>query len=105
VKALARKSALTYKAKDNAITVVEDFTMETPKTKEFLACMRDLKLEGKKILFVLPENNQHIFLSARNLKAAKVVTVSEMNTYKVLDATNLLLTESALSIIEENLKS
>ena len=104
VKALARKSALTYKAKDNAITVVEDFTMETPKTKDFLAYMRDLNLEGKKILLVLPENNQHVFLSARNLKTAKVVTVPEMNTYKVLDAANLLLTENALAIIEENLK-
>ena len=104
VKALARKSALTYKAKDNAITVIEDFTMETPKTKDFLAYMRDLNLEGKKILLVLPENNQHVFLSARNLKVAKVVTVSEMNTYKVLDAANLLLTENALTIIEENLK-
>ena len=105
VKALARKSALSYKAKDNAITVVEDFTMEAPKTKDFLACMKDLKLEGKKILFVLPENNHFIFLSSRNLKAAKVVTVSEMNTYKVLDAANLLLTENALAIIENNLKA
>jgi len=102
VKALARKSALSYKAKDNAITVVEDFTMEAPKTKEFVAFMRDLKLEGKKILFVLPENNQTVFLSARNLQTTKVVTVPEMNTYKVLDAANLLLTEKALAIIEEH---
>ena len=105
VKALARKSALAYKAKDNAITVIEDFTMDLPKTKDFIAYMKDLKLEGKKILFVLPENNQQVFLSARNLKAAKVVTVSEMNTYKVLDAANLLLTENSLAIIEENLKA
>ena len=105
VKALARKSALAYKAKDNAITVIEDFTMDVPKTKDFIAYMKDLKLEGKKILFVLPENNQQVFLSARNLKVAKVVTVSEMNTYKVLDAANLLLTENSLAIIEENLKA
>ena len=104
VKTLARRSALSYKAKDNAITIVEDFTMEAPKTKDFLNYMKDLKLEGKKILFVLPENNNFVFLSSRNLKTAKVVTVSEMNTYKVLDAANLLLTENALTIIEENLK-
>ena len=105
VKALARRSALSYKAQEHAITVVEDFTMEAPKTKDFIAFMRDLKLEGKKLLFVLPENNQTVFLSARNLKGATVVTVSEMNTYKVLDAVNLLLTENALSIIEEYLKA
>ena len=104
VKTLARRSALSYKAKDSAITIVEDFTMEAPKTKDFLNYMKDLKLEGKKILFVLPENNNFVFLSSRNLKTAKVVTVSEMNTYKVLDAANLLLTENALTIIEENLK-
>ena len=105
VKALARKSALSYKAKDNAITIVEDFTMEAPKTKEFLSFIKDMKLDGKKILFVLPENNNTVFLSARNLKAAKVITVSEMNTYKVLDAANLLLTENSLSIIEQNFKA
>jgi len=105
VKALARKSALSYKAKDNAITIVEDFTMDVPKTKEFLSFIKDLKLEGKKILFVLPENNNTVFLSARNLKAAKVITVSEMNTYKVLDSASLLLTENSLSIIEQNFKA
>jgi large subunit ribosomal protein L4 len=105
VKALARKSALSYKAKENAIVIVEDFTLETPKTKDFIAFMKGLKLDGKKLLFVLPENNQPVFLSARNLKAATIITVSEMNTYKVLDAVNLLLTEKSLSIIEENLKA
>jgi large subunit ribosomal protein L4 len=105
VKALARKSALSYKAQENAITIVEDFTWETPKTKDFLSLVKDLKLKGKKTLFVLPENNQTVFLSARNLKAAKVVTASELNTYKVLDAANLLFTERALSVIEDNLKS
>ena len=105
VKALARKSALSYKAKENAITVVEDFTMDAPKTKEFLAFTKDLKLEGKKILFVLPENNQFVYLSARNLKSADIVTVSQVNTYKVLHAANLLFTESSLGIIENYLKS
>jgi large subunit ribosomal protein L4 len=105
VKALARKSALSYKAKENAITVVEDFIMDAPKTKDFVAFMKDLKLEGKKILMVLPENNKSVYLSARNLKSANIVTVSELNTYKVLDAGNLLLTESSIAIIEEKLES
>jgi large subunit ribosomal protein L4 len=105
VKALARKSALSYKAKENAIAVVEDFTMDAPKTKDFVTFMKDFKLEGKKILLVLPENNKFIYLSARNLKSAKIVTVSELNTYKVLDAANLLLTESSIAIIEKNLNS
>jgi large subunit ribosomal protein L4 len=105
VKALARKSALSYKAKENAITVVEDFTLDVPKTKDFVTFVKDLKLDGKKILLVLPENNRFVYLSARNLKSADIVTVSELNTYKVLDAVNLLLTESSIAIIEENLKS
>jgi large subunit ribosomal protein L4 len=105
VKALARKSALSYKAKENAITVVEDFNMEAPKTKDFIAFVKDLKLDGKKILMVLPANNKFVYLSARNLKSTDIVTVSELNTYKVLDAGNLLLTESSIAIIEENLKS
>ena len=105
VKALARKSALTYKAQENAITIVEDFTWETPRTKDFIAFVNDLNLKGRKTLLVLPENNQTVFLSARNLKTANVVTVSELNTYKVLDASNLLFTERSLTIIEDNLKS
>ena len=105
VKALARKSALSYKAKENAITVVEDFTIDTPKTKDFVTFMKDMKVDGKKILLVLPENNNVVYLSARNLKSATVVTVSELNTYKVMDAANLFLTESSIAIIEENLKA
>ena len=105
VKALARKSALSYKAKENAITVVEDFNMDAPKTKDFVSFMKDLKLGDKKILMVLPENNKFVYLSARNLKSADIVTVSELNTYKVLDAGSLLLTESSIAIIEKNLKS
>ena len=105
VKALARKSALSYKAKENAITVVEDFSIEAPKTKDFVTFMKDMKVDGKKILLVLPENNNVLYLSARNLKSATVVTVSELNTYKVMDAANLFLTESSIAIIEENLKA
>ena len=105
VKALARKSALSYKAKGNAITIVEDFSIDAPKTKDFVTFMKDLKVEGKKILLVLPENNNFVYLSARNLKSATVVTVSELNTYKVMDAANLFLTESSIAKIEENLKA
>ncbi|MDR2473425.1 MAG: 50S ribosomal protein L4 [Tannerella sp.] len=105
VKALARKSALTYKAKDGAITVIEDFTIETPKTKEFIALLKDLKINGKKPLLVLSEKNDNILLSARNLPKTGVVTVTELNTYKVLDATNLLLTESAVTVLENNFKA
>ncbi len=105
VKALARKSALSYKAKENAITVIEDFVMDAPKTKDFVTFVKDMKLDGKKVLLVLPENNKFVYLSARNLKSASVVTVSELNTYKVLDAANLLITESSIAIIEETLKA
>ena len=105
VKVLARKSALSYKAKENAITIVEDFSMDAPKTKDFVSFIKDMKMEGKKILLVLPENNNFVYLSARNLKSANIVTVSELNTYKVLDAANLLLTEGSIAIIEEHLKA
>ena len=96
-KSLARKSALSYKVKENAITVVEDFTFEAPKTKEFLALTKNLKLDGKKLLVVLPENNENIFLSARNVQKTSVTTVSGLNTYKVLDAAHLVLLESSVT--------
>jgi large subunit ribosomal protein L4 len=99
VKALARKSALSYKVRQEAITVVEDFTFDAPKTKEFIALTKNLNLSGKKLLFVLPENNNNIYLSARNLQKASVVTVSELNTYKVLDAAHLVLLESSVTAI------
>ncbi|MDR3252330.1 MAG: 50S ribosomal protein L4 [Tannerella sp.] len=105
VKALARKSALSYKAKDGAIRVIEDFTLETPKTKEFVAILKALKADGRKTLLVLAENNDGLYLSARNLQSATVVTVPELNTYKVLDAATLLLSESAVTKIENNLKA
>jgi len=98
-KALARRSALSYKLQDEAITVVEDFTFETPKTKEFLAIAKNLNIDSKKLLVVLPENNDMIYLSARNLQRTKVTTVSELNTYKVLDANHLILLESSVNAL------
>jgi large subunit ribosomal protein L4 len=96
-KTLARKSALSYKVRQDAITVVEDFSFEAPKTKEFITLAKNLKLDGKKLLVVLPENNDNIFLSARNIQRTKVVTVSELNTYKILDAAHMLVLESSLT--------
>lgn len=101
VKSLARKSALSYKAKNSAIVVVEDFNMEAPKTKEFVTITKNLKVVDKKLLMVLPEKNNFVYLSARNLQKAKVVTVSDINTYSVLDAANLVLTESSVAAIEK----
>ena len=105
VKALARKSALSYKAKDNSIFVVEDFTFESPKTKDFIAFLKGLKMENRKMLLVLPENNNTVFLSARNLEKANVTIISELNTYKVMDANSLVFTESSLGIIEKKLNA
>lgn len=105
VKALARRSALSHKAKDNAITIVEDFTMETPKTKDFIAIVRNLKLEGKKMLFVLPENDHVIYLSARNLPQTKVMNASELNTYRVMDAATLVFTEKSIAVVERLLNA
>jgi len=105
VKDLARKSALSYKASDNAIIVVEDFSFEAPKTKDFVALANNLKLADKKSLFVLAEVNKNVYLSARNLATVKVVTISELNTYKVLDAGSIVLTESSIAGIENILNA
>ena len=99
VKSLARKSALSLKAQENAIFVVEDFTFEAPKTKEFISIAQNLKIADKKLLLVLGSENKNVYLSARNVPKAKVVTTSELNTYKVLDCANLVLTESSLAAI------
>ncbi len=101
VKSLARKSALTYKVKSNAIVVVEDFSMETPKTKEFITIAKNLKVSEGKLLLVLSEENKSVYLSARNLPKTSVVVASELNTYKVLDAVNIVLSESSVAIIEK----
>jgi large subunit ribosomal protein L4 len=98
-KALARKSALSYKVQQSAITVVEDFSFEAPKTKEFLALAKNLKVDGKKLLVVLPENNENVYLSSRNVQRATVTTVTELNTYKVLDANHLVVLESTVAAL------
>jgi len=105
VKALARKSALSYKAKENSIVVLEDFSFEAPKTKDFATMLKDLKLESRKMLLVLPENNKPVYLSARNLEKASVITASELNTYKVMNATNIVLTERSVEMIEKFLNA
>ena len=99
VKRLARKSALSLKAQENAIIVVEDFSFEAPKTKEYAEFVKNLQVADKKSLLVLADQNKNVYLSARNLEKAKVVTVSELNTYKLLDAKSLLLTESSVAAI------
>ena len=100
VNVLARKSALTYKAQENAIVVVEDFNMDEPKTKDFLNITKNLKVEGKKTLLLLPEVNKNVYLSARNLQQTEVMTASSLNTYKVLNADVLVMTENSLKSID-----
>ena len=104
VKQLARKSALTYKAQENAIIVLEDFTLEAPKTKEFINIVKNLKVDDKKVLFALPELNKNVYLSARNLQKAEVMLASTLNTYKVLNADVLVVTEKSLETIDGILK-
>ena len=99
VKVLARKSALSYKAQDNAILVVEDFNFEAPKTKDFVNITKNLKVEGKKSLFVLPESNNNVFLSSRNLQNSKVTLAQLLNSYNVLNAEVLVITEKSLETI------
>jgi large subunit ribosomal protein L4 len=103
VRRLARKSALTYKAQENAIVVVEDFTFDAPKTKSLVEVINKLKVAGKKALFVLPGTDKAVYLSARNLEKANVMAASALNTYKVLDADVLVLTESAVGVVGETL--
>ena len=101
VKSLARKSALTYKAQENSIVVVEDFNLEAPKTKDFVNIAKNLKVDDKKVLLVLPEVEKNVYLSARNLKKAEVMTASQVNSYKVLNADVLVVTENSLKVIDE----
>ena len=100
LKKIARKSALTYKAKENGIMVIEDFHMDKPRTKEFVSMLKNLSLEGKKTLFVVPESNANIFLSSRNLEKSKVVPASELNTYDIMNANNIILVEGSIQKIE-----
>ena len=100
VKSLARRSALSYKAQENAIVVVEDFTMDVPKAKDFVSIVKNLKVDGKKTLLILPEVNKNVYLSARNLQRSEVMTASSLNTYKVLNADVLVVTENSLKTID-----
>ncbi len=103
LKRLARRSAFSLKAKESNILVVEDFTFDTPNTKNFLLVLSALGLENKKSLFVLGDSNKNVYLSSRNLKASSVVTNSEISTYAILNANNLVLLEGSLEGIEDNL--
>jgi large subunit ribosomal protein L4 len=103
LKRLARKSAFSLKAKESNLIVVEDFNFETPNTKKFISVLKSLGLENKKSLIVLGDSNKNVYLSSRNLKASSVVTNSELSTYAILNANNLVLLEGSLEGIEENL--
>lgn len=100
VKILARKSALSYKAQEQAIVVVEDFNLDAPKTKDFVNIAKNLKVDGKKVLLLLPEVNKNVFLSARNLQKTHVMIAKDVNTYKILDADVLVITENSLKAVE-----
>lgn len=103
VKQLARKSALTYKARNNEILVLEDFSLEAPKTKDYIAFLNNLNIEGKKSLVVLNEPNKNIYLSSRNLSGTRVVTISELTTYDILNSTSLVFFESSLDNFQKSL--
>ena len=100
VKQLARKSALTYKALTSNIIVLEDFSFETPKTKEIIKIGNNLNIANKKSLFVLPEENNNIYLSTRNIYGVEVVIASELSTYKIMKASTLILVESAVDVLQ-----
>ncbi|SIS92379.1 MULTISPECIES: 50S ribosomal protein L4 [Belliella] len=100
LKQVARKSALSYKVKENSLMVLENVSFDAPKTKDYLAFLNGLSLVDKKTLLVLPEDNKNVFLSSRNLPKAKVVSVNDVNTYELLNADNLMLCEGSVSILE-----
>lgn len=104
LKELARKSALTYKAKDKSIAIVEDFNLEAPKTKDYIKMLQSLSLGEKKTLLVLSESNKNVVLSGRNVQNTKVITADSLNTYDVLNADNLILSESSVEKIDNLLK-
>ena len=104
-KALARKSAFSLKAKNNAILVIEDFDLETPRTKSMVEMASNLKLANKKLLLVLSNQNKNVYLSARNLNNVNIVTASDINTYKILDCASLILTESSIVAIDNSFKA
>ena len=100
VKDLARKSALTYKAKDNSIAVLEDFNFDKPKTKQYLTLLKALALGDKKTLLILPEASKNVVLSGRNVQNSKVTTADQINTYDLMNADNLIFVESSISKVE-----
>ena len=101
LKSLARKSALTFKAQDNQIVIVEDFTFEAPKTKDFVNITKNLKVDDKKTLLILAGQNKNVYLSARNLPNAQIITASDVNTYALLNNKAIVLTESSLEVINK----
>ena len=103
-KALARKSALSLKAQNNDIIIIEDFDLESPKTKSIVEMAYNLKLNNKKLLLVLPSQNKNVYLSARNLRNVNIITASDINTYKILDCASLVLTESSIGTIDNLFK-
>lgn len=105
VKDLARRSALTYKAKDNALAIIEDFNFEAPKTKQFAAILKSLSLADKKTLFVIPANSSNIALAGRNIPKTKIITANQINTYDVVNADQLVLLESSINTIDTILKA
>ncbi|MDR1654094.1 MAG: 50S ribosomal protein L4 [Prevotellaceae bacterium] len=105
VKLLARKSALTYKAQKDAICVVENLNFDAPKTKNFVALTRNLNVEGKKTLLVLPAQNSNVYLSARNVPRVNVTTVTDLNTYTIMNAQTLVIAEDAVAIFEKHFKA
>jgi large subunit ribosomal protein L4 len=100
LKQVARKSALTYKAKDNKILIVEDFSLEAVKTKEYASFLNNLKINNKKSLLILSDTNKNIYLSSRNLKGAEVVTADMLNTYQIMRASSIVITENSVGLIE-----
>ena len=101
VKALARRSALTYKVQDSQVIVVEDFNFEAPKTKDFVNIAKNLKVDGKKVLLVLPSDNKNVTLSARNVPDARTMVASNLNTYAIMNSNAVILTESSLDCVNK----
>lgn len=105
VKQLARKSALTYKARANSIVVMEDFSFDVPKTREMAMVGSNLNLLNKKSLFVLPEQNKNIYLSSRNLPGVEIITASELNTYTIMRASTLIFFESTVDVLQSTIEN
>jgi large subunit ribosomal protein L4 len=101
VKELARKSALSYKVKNNQVMILQDFTLEQPKTKDFADIQKNLKVDDKKSIFILNERNKNVYLSSRNLQNSKVVTISELSTYDIMNASALLFAESSIDVLQK----